>query len=125
MVVGTLKSGRKLVTDTNTIRSLNDRFRQGDATIPGQIVITRGLAELLEETGTPPEDLMHLVRTYDSFTADNDPHSEHDFGAFEFQGHSCFWKLDYYSPDLKWGSEDPADITKTARVLTILLADEY
>ena len=58
---------------TQTIRSLNDHFRQGDSSVPGQIVITHGLVDLLKETGTPPEDLMHLVRTFDSFTADNDP----------------------------------------------------
>jgi len=110
---------------TNTIRSLNDRFRKGDATIPGQIIMTRGLVDLLEESKTPPEDLLHLVRDYDSFTADNDPHREHDFGSFQFQGYPCFWKLDYYSPDLKWGSDDASDISKTVRVLTVMLAEEY
>ena len=110
---------------TQIIRELNDRFRQGDITVPGQSVITRGLVDLLEETGKTPDDLMHPVRQYDAFTPDNDPYHQHDFGSFEFLGYTCFWKLDYYSPDLKWGSEDPADIAKTARVLTVLLAEEY
>ncbi|WP_298362546.1 DUF3768 domain-containing protein [uncultured Litoreibacter sp.] len=107
------------------IRELNDRFRSGAPEVPGQTVMTRGLAGLLEETSTAPEDLMYQVRSFDAFTADNDPHGEHDFGAFEFLGEKCFWKIDYYDPTLKWGSEDPSDVSKTARVLTIMLASEY
>lgn len=110
---------------TQTIRELNDKFRQGDENVPGQIVITRGLADLLEETTTAPEDLLHLVRSFDQFTPDNDPHGERDFGAFDFQGQKCFWKIDHYDPTLKWGSDDPADVEKTMRVLTIMLASEY
>ena len=110
---------------TQTIRQLNDRFRAGDTTIPGQIMITRGLVDLLQESGQAPEDLMYHVRSYDRFTEENDPHHEHDFGSFQFQGCPCFWKVDYYSPDLKWGSEDPSDPKKTARVLTVMLAEEY
>lgn len=113
------------MSDTDKIRSLNDRYRKGDHTVPGQTMITRGLVEVLEETNTAPEDLMHLVRTYDDFTPDNDPHSEHDFGSFEFQGHQCFWKFDYYTHDLKWGSDDPSDPKKTMRVLTVMLSSEY
>ena len=110
---------------TQTIRSLNDRFRQGDATVPGQIIITRGLVDLLEEARIAIEDLAEHVRSYDSFTPDNDPRGEHDFGSFDFVGQPCFWKIDYYDPTLKWGSDDPSDIKKTARVMTIMLASEY
>jgi hypothetical protein len=110
---------------TKKIRELNDKFRQGGDTVPGQIMITRGLTDLLEETNKTPDDLLHIVRTYDYFTPDNDPHREHDFGSIEFAGYTCFWKFDYYDQTLKWGSEDPADPKKTMRVLTVMLADEY
>ena len=60
-----------------------------------------------------------------SFLKDNDPHGEHDFGALEYLGQNLFWKIDYYAPDMLHGSEDPSDIAKTVRVLTIMLASEY
>lgn len=58
------------MSDKDTIRDLNDRFRKGDASVPGQVLITRGLIDLLEEEHKAPEDLMHLVRSYDRFTAE-------------------------------------------------------
>jgi hypothetical protein len=65
------------------------------------------------------------VQSFSNFTKDNDPHGEHDFGNFELQGETYFFKLDYYSLDMESGSEDPADPSVTTRVLTILRADEY
>ena len=59
------------------------------------------------------------------FTEDNDPHKEHDFGAFEHEEQRFFWKIDYYDRDMIFGSEDPADPKATTRVLTIMLAEEY
>jgi hypothetical protein len=40
-------------------------------------------------------------------------------------GHKFFFKLDYYDSAMEFGSEDPADPSKTTRVLTIMLAQEY
>ena len=65
------------------------------------------------------------VERFGSFIEDNDPHGEHDFGAFKHKDHSIFWKIDYYDHTLTWGSEDPADPAKTSRVLTIMLAEEW
>ena len=108
------------------ICDLNDRFRTGDQGIPGLVFVTVGVQELVDRT--PDFDaplLFEAVASFDSFTSDNDPHHEHDFGSFEFGGERLFWKIDYYAPDLQLGSEDPADIGKTIRVLTIMLASEY
>ena len=43
----------------------------------------------------------------DGFTADNDPHREHDFGSFTRYGHELFWKTDYCNKACELGSEDP------------------
>ena len=62
---------------------------------------------------------------FSEFTADNDPHAEHDFGSFNLVGRKFFWKIDYYDKDLLNGSEDPGDPERTTRVLTLMLAAEY
>ena len=107
-------------TDRNTIRILNDVLRK--TFITGNVLLTRGVAEAPDEHRG---EIITKVQTFEAFTPDNDPHGEHDFGAFEVQGTKYFWKIDYYAPDMMHGSDDPADSTKTVRVLTIMLAEEY
>lgn len=65
------------------------------------------------------------VSSFDNFTPDNDPYGEHDFGSVNVAGQHLFWKIDYYDPSLCYGSEDPADLAVTRRVLTVMLASEY
>lgn len=104
-----------------TLAEINDRFRRSFT--GGEIYLTRGIADL------PPEaqaEIVMTVRSFDSFTEDNDPYGEHDFGAFDHPvAGKVFWKIDYYDPDKERGSEDPLDPAKTSRVLTILLAEEW
>ena len=69
--------------------------------------------------------VIRRVATFSDFTEDNDPHGEHDFGSFTLSGRKFFWKIDYYDANMEFGSEDPADPSKTTRVLTIMLANEY
>jgi hypothetical protein len=107
-------------TSTSRIAELNDQFRktfQG-----GQVFMTRGIQALGPEA---IRRLVDQVQRFDRFNEDNDPHGEHDFGVLEEGGEKVFWKIDYYDPTLTYGSADPADPTKTTRVLTILLASEY
>jgi uncharacterized protein DUF3768 len=48
-----------------------------------------------------------------------------DAGAIDLHCQKWFWKIDYYATDMRMGSDDPADIDKTHRVLTIMHASEY
>ena len=106
---------------TAKIRTLNDKHRR-NITWGAGIYLTRGVLE----RGEPFfHKAIETVATFSKFTEENDPYGEHDFGAFMLGGAELFWKIDYYAPDLKHGSEDPSDPSKTARVLTILLAQEY
>jgi hypothetical protein len=108
-------------THAATIRRLNDRFRQS-LIFGGQTVLTQGVGAL------SPDDrgqLLSLVRQFNAFTEDNDPHHEHDFGAIDFQGVRYFWKIDYYDLADRYASPDPADPSVTHRVMTIMRADEY
>jgi hypothetical protein len=88
----------------STIRSLNDAFRQ--TFVGGRVMMTDGINALPD---TIKAQVLSSVRQFTDFTPDDDPHGEHDFGAFEVDG----------------GSENPADPEVTTRVLTIMLASEY
>ena len=66
-----------------------------------------------------------LLATFDDFCQANDPHGEHDFGSFEAEGHTIFFKIEYYDRAMSFGSPDPSDPSVTTRVITIMLAEEY
>jgi len=107
------------------IAQLNDAFRKCDPGVPGQRFVTAGVFHLSSKLDIPTEMLIQRVAQFDDFTEQNDPHGEHDFGAFEFHGHQLFWKVDAYDEDYNIGSDDPTDLSKTRRVLTIMLAEEW
>lgn len=107
------------------IAQLNDQFRRGDPSVPGQRFVTAGVVHLLHQLEIPTETLIQRVVQFNNFTQHNDPNGEHDFGAFEFHSEQVFWKLDCYDTDYALGSDDPTDLSKTRRVLTIMLAHEW
>jgi hypothetical protein len=39
-------------------------------------------------------EIIRRVQKFDTFTPENDPHYEHDFGSFEHAGKTVFWKID-------------------------------
>ncbi len=107
-------------TTTEQIRNLNDELRQnldrrarrdhaGGCRL-GQAAVAR---------------IIKTIAVFDDFCQANDPYGEHDFGAFEAEGHTIFFKIDYLDTDLTCHSPDPADPAVTERVLTIMLAEEY
>src|SRR5580700_6666874 len=106
-------------TRSVAIRQLNDHARR---TFTGcTVMVTPTVQEL-------PEDqkalLLEAVRTFNDFDIGNDPWREHDCGCIELFDEDWVWKIDYFSPDMRTGSDDPSDVQKTRRVLTILRADE-
>lgn len=111
-----------VIATRNRVRDLNDAFRSSGSSARGQWMVTRGIQEL------GPEFVVlatRAVSSFDSFTPDNDPYGEHDFGSVNVAGQHLFWKIDYYDPSLCFGSEVPADPAVTRRVLTVMLASEY
>jgi hypothetical protein len=109
-----------MTTKTKAIRALNDELRQNFAT--GTAVMTAGVAALGAETVSR---IVKTIGVYDDFCHANDPYEEHDFGSFEVDGHTIFFKIDYYDKVLAGHSPDPTDPSVTERVITIMLAEEY
>jgi hypothetical protein len=106
--------------NTDRIRALNDDLCHQMTT--GMAVITPGIAALGQEV---VERIVKTIAVFDEFCHANDPHEEHDFGSFEVDGHSIFFKIDYYDNSLTCHSPDPSDPAVTKRVITIMLAEEY
>jgi hypothetical protein len=105
---------------TARIRALNDQFRRTFR--GGRVMITQGVAAL---PALLQAELLLAIRTFDDFTADNDPWAEHDMAGVTIGDMRFFWKIDYYDQSLLSHSEDPANACITQRVLTIMLVEEY
>ena len=98
--------------DAAAVAARNDALRSRIPSIspPDLLVITRGINALGDEV----LDILQKVREFSTFTPDNDPWGEHDFGSFEHDGQKVFWKIDDYN------GQDGYRL-----VLTVMLADEY
>ncbi|MDR3409487.1 MAG: DUF3768 domain-containing protein [Formivibrio sp.] len=105
---------------TARTRELNDAFRK--TFIGGCVKMTVGVSTLDAEDKLA---ILTKVQSFDAFDRNIDPYCEHDFVKVAHEGTTYFGKIDYYAPDLQHGSDDPADASKTARVLTVMRADEY
>ena len=106
--------------DKDRIRLLNDKLRRNLPTVGA--MLTPGIVALGAEA---VERLIQTIATFDHFCEANDPHEEHDFGSFDFDGTSVFFKIDYFDKTLHFHSPDPADPTVTERIITVMLAEEY
>src|SRR6266487_4741112 len=96
------------------IAHLNDAFRKSTQ----EVMVTQGVQALPDVMG-----LVRVVRVFDTFTPDNDPYGEHDFGSIDWYQEKTYWKIDYYDTALQYW-HDPLDLD-CRRVLTVLLASEY
>ncbi len=100
-------------TDLSETAQRYDRLRMSIPFVqpPDTLVVTGSLAAAF------PDDLPSIltkVKEFSTFTEDNDPWREHDFGAFEHKGENMFWKIDDHR-----GNEGHN------LVLTVMLASDY
>jgi len=120
-VMSSVEAKELVATETtDRIRELNDQLRKN--LNAGVAVMTPGVAALGQEA---VDRIVKTIAVFDDFCHDNDPHQEHDFGSFEVEGHTIFFKIDYYDSTLTFHSPDPSDADVTKRVITIMLAEEY
>ena len=56
--------------------------------------MTTGIAALGSEAVA---NIVQTIEVYDDLCHANDPYEEHDFGSFEADGHTIFFKIDYYA----------------------------
>jgi len=116
-----LKWIRPVEPPNQAVRDLNDAFRKM-GTGKGTVLVTPGVSDLGSEAVA---GIVAKVQAFETFTEDNDPWGEHDFGAIDLGDQKVFWKIDPYDLDLKYHSPNPANPAVTHRVLTIMLASEY
>lgn len=102
------------------IQTLNDNFRK--SLLGGKVMLTRGVFSKGQKT---INKILDSVKMFNDFNYENDSYKEHDYGSFEYDGEKIVWKINYYDRDLHYYSNDPTDITKTIRVMTVMLAEEY
>ncbi len=102
------------------IRRLNDLLRCNR--IGGQIMVTAGLEALGPEV---VNRVLESVAVFKEFGPNNDPHDEHDCAVVIVEDRSVIWKIDYYDLRFKYLSPDPSLASVTARVMTVMLAEEY
>ena len=110
-----------MTAKTKRIAELNDLARTAMG-VCSRVLQTSGISSLPDRDQS---SIREKVETFDTFTPDNNPHGERDFGSFDHNGERIFWKIDYYDKACEYGSEDPSDPSRTTRVLTIMLASEY
>ena len=83
------KKGCDMNTQIDKIRHLNDELRKNFS--KGTALITPGVAALGEQAVAR---IVKTVEIYDEFCHANDPHEEHDFGAFDVDGQRIFFIQD-------------------------------
>ena len=98
-----------------TIIALNDQLRTTFK--GGRVQMTPGVYELDDRLRGRALSVLARYRTFD-------PDSEHDWGVFIFAGYSFEWRIEYRGADGAGFSPDPADPTRTFRVLTLYAIDD-
>ena len=83
--------------------------------VKGKMMLTRQVADL---PYSQMIELLVMIAKVNTFSPDNDPHGEHDFGSIDAFGDKWFWKFDYYDSDLTYFGHH-------THVLTIMHSSDY
>jgi hypothetical protein len=110
------------LSQTQKIRALNLAFYKNPH-MHGRLLFSRYVAD---RGGLFGMKCINALAAYDGWNEDNDSHGEADMCTLTVEGEKVWAKMDYYDKDdQNYGSENPADPTKTLRVCTILFPDEW
>lgn len=108
------------------IQQLNDRLRK---LMPRTQDLVMIMGDLKNDDPAIQMRAYQMVRAFDAFTEDNDPHGEHDCASFDMKigdkTERVMFKIDYYDLNLQFHSPDEADPSVTRRVLSIFYARDY
>ena len=115
---------------TALVAMQNDQFRRWHTIgerkpgiyVPGRSVWT---AAFDEAGGEFQRSALKAIGGIETFEPDSDPDGFHDFGAVEIDGRSVWFKIDAYDTAYRFGSENPANLSITCRVLTILFPSDW
>jgi hypothetical protein len=102
------------------IALLNDRFRQGDRSL-GEYKLSR---QVLALPKLKQKQLYKQLHEFSDFNQQNDPSSERKSGELRMDDVTYIWKIDYLDLSMTMLSDNPRDPNQTARVLSLLRADE-
>lgn len=101
------------------VKQENDKLRKTLATTSrSKVMLTPGVSEADNRS-----EILEAIRSFDSFTGDNDPHDEHDCAIVKVGSEKYMFKIDYYDLNTEYGV-DPQE-EDCIRVITIMHASEY
>ena len=108
----------------------NDQFRRWHTIgerkpgiyIPGKSVWT---ASFEAEPAAFKRAALQAIGAIAQFAPENDPEGFHDFGSVEVDGRAVWFKIDAYDQDYHYGADDPADLSRTRRILTVLFPSDW
>ncbi len=104
----------------SAIALLNDRFRQGDRSL-GTYKLSRQVLALPKQK---QRQLYTMLHEFSDFNPQNDPRGERKSGKLVMDDVTYIWKIDYLDLSMTLLSDNPSDIERTVRVLSLFRADE-
>ena len=68
--------------------------------------------------------IIEACKNFSSFHEEDDTNNEHAFGAFDIQGVTYYFKIEYWDKEFEF-TADPYETSIFNRILTLMKADEY